>query len=256
MHCKESKGILPKEIEAFLTGSDRFVFICFGSAIKVSALPLETQQMLFKAVESVANTKFLWKWEGDIPKSLPKNVLAQNWFPQQDVLAHPKCKGFVTQGGGMSFQQAVFHGVPMIVVPIWGDQTFVAHSAEFQGNGIHLELTDINAETLTAAFREILDNEKYITAAKEVSRRFKDRPMSAVDTAVWWTEYVLRHDTAHLKSPGIWQHWWQRRLLDFWAAVFIGILLTALITIKITLMCVRKLTGVIGSSPGEKAKQS
>jgi glucuronosyltransferase len=156
----------------------------------------------------------------------------------------------------MSFQQATFHGVPMIVVPIWGDQTFVAHSVEYQGNGIHLELTDINTETLTAAFRDILDNEKYIMAAKEVSRRFKDRPMSAVDTAVWWTEYVLRHDTTHLKSPGIWQYWWQRRLIDFWATIFIGILLTALITVKITTMSVRKLIRVARNSHGEKAKQT
>ena len=56
---------------------------------------------------------------------------------------------------------------------------------------------------------------------KEASKLAKDRPMSAVDTAVWWTEYVLRtDDVSHLKSPGIHQSWWERRLLHIWAPLF------------------------------------
>ena len=56
---------------------------------------------------------------------------------------------------------------------------------------------------------------------KELSKLAKDRPMSAVDTAVWWTEYILRTDDAsHLKSQGIHQAWWERRLLHIWAGVF------------------------------------
>ncbi|CAG7786637.1 unnamed protein product [Allacma fusca] len=256
MHCRESNGVLPDEMEAFLKSKDKFIFMSFGSAIKVSDLPKETQKMLFEAVESMTDTNVLWKWEGEIPENLPKNVFAKNWFPQQDVLAHPKCKGFLTQGGGMSFQQAAFHGVPVIVVPIWGDQTFVAQSAVYQGNGIHLELFDINKETLTTAFRELLDNEKYYKTAKEISKRFKERPLSAVDTAAWWTEYVLRHDMAHLKSPAIHQYWWQRRLLDFWATVFGVILITAFLTIKISVVLARNVRALAGTSHVEKTKLS
>ncbi|CAG7786638.1 unnamed protein product [Allacma fusca] len=190
LHCKESKGILPLDMETFLKTKDRFVYISFGSAIKVSALPVETQKMLFNTVEAIDDTNFLWKWEGDIPKNLPKNVFAMNWFPQQDVLAHPKCKGFMTQGGVMSFQQASYHGVPIIVVPIWSDQNYVAHSAVYQGTGLHLELSEITGETLTTAIRQILDVKSYLQNAKAVSRRFKDRPMSPIDTAIWWTDLL------------------------------------------------------------------
>nr|CAD7398195.1 unnamed protein product [Timema cristinae] len=35
-------------------------------------------------------------------------------------------------------------------------------------------------------------------SAKQVSRAFKDRPMSPMDTAIYWTEYVLRHRGAPL----------------------------------------------------------
>ncbi|CAG7724100.1 unnamed protein product, partial [Allacma fusca] len=219
MHVKESNGTLPQNIESFLKTKDRFIFISFGSIIKVSDLPPEAQKMLFDSVASFEDTNFLWKWEGAIPEGLPKNVFAMNWFPQQDVLAHPKCKGFVTQGGVISYQQAMFHGVPLIVIPAWGDQGYVGRVAEYHGVGIFLELADVTYETFTKALHELLHNDRYVKNVKEVSRRFKDRPMSSVDTAVWWTEYVLRHDTGHLKSPGVQQYWWQRALLDFWGAV-------------------------------------
>ncbi|CAG7822990.1 unnamed protein product, partial [Allacma fusca] len=184
MHVKESNGTLPKEMEDFISGADKFVYISFGSIFKVSKLPNETQQTLFDAIASIPDTRFLWKWEGKLPENLPKNALAKNWFPQQDVLANPKCKGFVTQGGAMSFQQSVFHGVPVVVVPGFGDQPFVAKSAVHHEFGIYLELSDITLETFSGAIRQILENKKYAKAIKEASSRFRDRPLSAVDTAV------------------------------------------------------------------------
>ncbi|CAG7831702.1 unnamed protein product [Allacma fusca] len=203
MHVTKSNGTLPENIENFLKSKDRFVYISFGSIIKVSNLPPETQKILIDSVASFEEINFLWKWEGVNPEGLPKNIFAMKWFPQQDVLAHPKCKGFVTQGGSISYQQAVFNGVPLIVVPVWGDQGYVAKTAEYHGIGIQLELADITEETLTKALSDLLNNERYARNVIEASRRFTDRPMSPVDTAVWWTEYVLRHDTSHLKSPGV-----------------------------------------------------
>lgn len=42
----------------------------------------------------------LWKYETDnLPANLPKNFIVSKWFPQQDVLGHPKVKLFMTQGG-------------------------------------------------------------------------------------------------------------------------------------------------------------
>lgn len=44
---------------------------------------------------------------------------------------------------------------------------------------------------------------RYREAAKTLSERFQDRPLSAIDTAVYWTEYVIRHKGApHLRSAG------------------------------------------------------
>lgn len=60
----------------------------------------------------------------------------------------------------MSFQQAIYHAVPMIVIPIWNDQPGLARSAAHHGVGFHLELSEITQKSLQFALHEILFNEK------------------------------------------------------------------------------------------------
>ena len=60
-------------------------------------------------------------------------------FPQQDVLGHPKTRAFITQGGIISVQEALFHAVPMLFVPMFADQSANAHRAMRQGYGIRIE---------------------------------------------------------------------------------------------------------------------
>ena len=53
---------------------------------------------------------------------VPENVLVVPWFPQQDLLAHPKTVLFVTHCGMTGILEAVYHSVPMLAMPIFHDQ--------------------------------------------------------------------------------------------------------------------------------------
>ena len=44
------------------------------------------------------------------------------WAPQQDVLAHAHTRVFVTHGGLLSLQEAVYHQTPLVGVPLGNDQ--------------------------------------------------------------------------------------------------------------------------------------
>jgi len=44
------------------------------------------------------------------------------WLPQNDLLGHPATRAFLTHGGIHSLYEAVYHAVPMVVVPIGADQ--------------------------------------------------------------------------------------------------------------------------------------
>lgn len=54
----------------------------------------------------------------------------------------------------------------------------------------------------------------------ELSSVFRDVPMSPLDTAIYWTEYVLRHKGAdHLKSTAAYMPLYRLLLLDVLAFI-------------------------------------
>ena len=55
----------------------------------------------------------LWKWDEDNIADLPKNVMIKKWVPQQDLLAHPNLKLFVTHGGLLRYHDNII--VPFFV---------------------------------------------------------------------------------------------------------------------------------------------
>ncbi len=65
--------------------------------------------------------RVIWKWEKDegMP-DLPKNVKLVKWAPQQDLLGHPNIRLFITHGGLLSTEEAVYHGVPILGMPVFG----------------------------------------------------------------------------------------------------------------------------------------
>ncbi len=113
---------LPKELTQFVEQRDidGFVYVSLGSSVIASNMPLELRNTFFEAFKSFPKLQFLWRWTGKVPADKPGNVWMQSWFPQHDILAHPKIKGFVTQCGRPSTQEALCHGVPLITIPIWG----------------------------------------------------------------------------------------------------------------------------------------
>lgn len=68
------------------TSSEGFLYVSFGSAVKASAMPDFLLNHFLTAFAAFPNLKFLWRWTGPEPKNMPKNVLVQSWFPQQDML--------------------------------------------------------------------------------------------------------------------------------------------------------------------------
>lgn len=79
-------------------------------------------------------------------------------------------------------------------------------------------------------------NSRYRERMKQLSEIYHDRPMTAMETAVYWTEYVIRHKGArHLQSVAATLPWYQYLLLDV-----IGFCLFAIIVALFLLTLVLK----------------
>ncbi|XP_046401765.1 UDP-glycosyltransferase UGT5-like [Ischnura elegans] len=224
VHIKPPKE-LPADLKAYLDGAgkDGVIYFSMGSVLKSATLPTETRDQLLAAFSKVKQ-RVLWKWEGENPlPGQPKNVRLEKWLPQQDLLAHPNIKMFVTHGGLLSFQEATSRGVPLIGIPFFGDQEMNMNKVLQMELGVKVDAANITADNMLNAINEILGNPKYAQNMKKASAIMKDQKDEPLDRAIYWIEYVLRHDGAkHLKPAAFYLSWYQVYLLD---VIFLAIIL-------------------------------
>ncbi len=230
IHVKKPKS-LPKELESFLNQSkEGVVYFSMGSMLKSKDWPVEKRQALVQAFSKL-KVKVLWKYENDTLPNQPENVKIGKWFPQRDILAHPNVKLFITHGGLLGTTEALVAGIPVVTIPIYGDQKMNAARAVNAGYGIKLNFDDISESNVLELLNEMLSNPKYYETAKLKSKRFNDRPMSPQQSVVYWTEYVINHQGApQLKSPGNHLSFIQLHLIDVYATLMLitSILLTSI----------------------------
>lgn len=163
---------------------DGVIYFSMGSNLNASTMP-EEKRMAFLEAFSALPQKVLWKWETGHMEGKPDNVMVTKWVPQQDILgklfinvrktfcrvflqifpyeicsmsiAHPHVKLFITQGGLQSMNEAGYFAVPMVVIPIFGDQGQNAVKIVEAGIGVRLNFNDITEDTVLAAVRMVLD---------------------------------------------------------------------------------------------------
>ena len=96
---------------------------------------------------------------------LPGNVVARRSVPQPAVLRRARL--FLTHGGMNSVNEALYHGVPMLVVPQGGDQPLVARRVAELGAG--LAVTTGVGERLRPLAEQLLVDPSFRAAAARLS---------------------------------------------------------------------------------------
>ena len=67
-------------------------------------------------------SKVILRHNGTALKTAGSNILVMPWIPQNDLLAHPATRLFITHCGISSTYETAIHGVPVIAVPFSIDQ--------------------------------------------------------------------------------------------------------------------------------------
>lgn len=68
------------------------------------------------------------------------------------ILAHPNLKFFITHGGQLSTIEAIHFGVPIISIPVCGDQLMNSVTLNSKGYGVSVDLSETRlASDLLAA---------------------------------------------------------------------------------------------------------
>ncbi|XP_068614412.1 UDP-glucuronosyltransferase-like [Brachionichthys hirsutus] len=239
MNCAK-KAPLPADLEKFVDGSGDDGFIVFTLGSMVPDMPEKMAKQFFDAFQQIPQ-RVVWRYTGVPPEDPPKNVKLMKWLPQKDLLAHPKAKVFITHGGNHGIYESICNAVPMLMFPLFGDQTHNTQRMVSRGVAEKLSIYDVTTERLLASLNKIIYDQSYKEKMVELSRIHLDRPVEPLDLAVFWTEFVMRHKgAAHLRVAAHELNWIQYHSLDV-IGFMVVILLTVLwLTLKCCLFCTGK----------------
>ncbi|KAG5680759.1 hypothetical protein PVAND_010246 [Polypedilum vanderplanki] len=241
IHVKPAK-LLPNDLQEFIdSAEDGVIIFTMGSFINSKDFPIEKREAIVKTFGKLKQ-KIIWKYENDTLPDNPGNIKISSWLPQRDLIAHKNVKLFITHGGLLGTTEALTEGLPVLGIPIFGDQKMNMVKAEARGYGLHVAYDELNEETFSKALNEILSNPKYKKNAEIISKRFIDRPMTPQETVVYWTEYAVRHDGAkHLRASGNDLNFIQFHSIDVYLVLFVIFVFMLSITFTITKLLLKKL---------------
>ncbi|XP_035639302.1 UDP-glucuronosyltransferase 2A1-like [Oncorhynchus keta] len=239
LHCKPAKP-LSKAMEDFVqsSGDDGIVVFSLGSMIK--NLTNERGNTIATALGQIPQ-KVLWRYDGEKPETLAPNTRVYEWIPQNDLLGHPKTKAFVTHGGTNGLYESIYHGVPMVGIPLFADQPDNIIHMKNKGAAVMVDFNTMTSKDLVDGLNSVINDPSYKASMMRLSRIHHDQPMKPLDTAVFWIEFVMRNKGAkHLRVEAHNLSWYQYHCLDVAAALLTIVALVIVVSIKTCIFCFRK----------------
>jgi glucuronosyltransferase len=185
-------------MDHYMNSSEKgVIYVSFGASVDTNSFLSEFKNMLINVFRSLHEYTIFWKMD---PKSLknttvPRNVFVQNWFNQRAVLNHEKTVAFITQGGIQSTDEAIEAQVPMVCLPMMGDQFYHSHKLAEFGVAISLDTSTVTATELIMSLRDVLNNLSYKENVKTLNRLItKDKILfPPLDVAIKFTERVIQY---------------------------------------------------------------
>jgi MGT family glycosyltransferase len=100
----------------------------------------------------------------------PEHLLVRTRVPMLELL--PRLSAVVCHGGLNTVCEALFHGVPLIVTPIKGDQAINASQVAEAGAGLRMSFDRAGAVQLREALTRVLDDPAFRKSARQVGESF------------------------------------------------------------------------------------
>ncbi|XP_019712691.1 UDP-glucuronosyltransferase 2C1-like isoform X2 [Hippocampus comes] len=197
--CKPPKQ-LPVDLEEFVQSSGDHGVVMMTLGTLIAKLPQDVTEEIAAAFAQLPQ-KVIWRYVGQKPANLGNNTLLVDWLPQNDLLAHPKTRVFVCHGGNNGIQEAIYYGIPIVGLPLFLDQHDNLNRIRGRGAAVNVDIATVDRHIFEEALVTVLHNSSYRENMQRLSRLQRDQPITPMEQAVFWIEYVIRHKGAeHLKA--------------------------------------------------------
>lgn len=249
LHCKPAEP-LPKEMEAFVQSSGENGIVVFSLGSMISNMPEEKANMVTSALAQIPQ-KVIWRFDGKKPETLGTNTRLYKWIPQNDLLGHPKTKAFITHGGINGIYEAIYHGIPMVGIPLCTYQPYNIAHMKAKGAAVGVDFETMSSSDLLNALNTVIDDPSYKQNVLKLKAIHHDQPVKPLDRAVFWTEFVMRHKGAkHLRPSSHELNLFQYHSLDVIGFLLAFVAAALWVITKCCLCCCR-----IFSKTGKKKKR-
>ncbi|XP_070574240.1 UDP-glucuronosyltransferase 2C1-like [Ptychodera flava] len=234
----EESSPLDAEWKDFVdSADDGIVIFSFGSVANPGAhMPIA--EMIMEALAKLPQ-KAVIRYKGEPPRTLGNNTKLTEWMPQNDLLGHPKTKAFIGHGGMNGVYQAIFHGVPMVGIPLYGDHYDNFARLTSKGMAVTVNVGALTSNKLYNAITTVINEPSYKENAMRLSRIHRDKPMTPGDSAVFWIEHVIKHGGQHLRPEALNLNFIQYFSLDVISFCVFIIFVIFVFSKKIVLLCFR-----------------
>ncbi|KAI6196355.1 UDP-glucuronosyltransferase [Aphelenchoides besseyi] len=233
---------------------DGVVYMSFGSVATSHSMPDKFKKAFLDAFKEFPNVNFIWKYEKPehkIADGLP-NVYDFEWTPQNQILAHPSMKVFITHGGANSLSESSYAGVPMIGIPLFGDQNRNTINIEERGLGLRLTKDKINKEAIVDALRQLIYDDKFKKNAIKLSKMIRAKPLTPDERLIKYTEFVAQHDVGdQLSLPGRQLNFFQYYSLDVFVFLVANVLLVLSVVFFALRFAVRRIGKLVSKAKTE-----
>ncbi|XP_009647940.1 2-hydroxyacylsphingosine 1-beta-galactosyltransferase [Egretta garzetta] len=223
-----------RDLQAWVNGANEngFVLVSFGAGVKY--LSEDIANKLAHALARLPQ-RVIWRFSGNKPRNLGNNTKLIEWLPQNDLLGHSNIKAFLSHGGLNSIFETMYHGVPVVGIPLFGDHYDTMTRVQAKGMGILLNWKTVTESELYEALVKVINDPSYRQRAQRLSEIHKDQPGHPVNRTVYWINYILRHNGAqHLRAAVYSISLYQYFLLDIAFVVLVGAALLYYILARIT----------------------
>ncbi|XP_075140035.1 UDP-glucuronosyltransferase 1A1-like [Leptodactylus fuscus] len=253
INCSHRKN-LTRDFEKLVDSSGEHGFVVFSLGSMVSEIPMNKAMDIAEALRSIPQM-VIWRYTGKVPTNLGNNTHLVKWLPQNDLLAHPKARAFITHGGSNGLYEGICNAVPMVMLPLFGDQKDNAKRIESRGAGVTLNVLDMTKEDLSNALDAVINIPSYKENIQRLSALHLDRPIHPLDLAVHWVEFVMRHKGApHLRPAAHDLNWIQYHSIDVFGFLLVVLVTTLFISYKCCTYTCRRCCGR-KSRPKSKSKK-
>lgn len=249
IHATSERKTLPQDLKHFMDESySGIVYVNLDSATLKAFVETERLEKFVNILENL-NLDILWNLnELPFEVNMTRRLYQSAVIPQEDVLAHPNTRLFITTGSQRDIEDAIHHTVPVLGFSFSSTLEHYLLQIEKHNAGIvsHFDLE--SSITILSKMEEIAQNDMYKLNMLRLNQLVTDAPQIPRDRAVWWIEYVMRHrGTNHLRSPWDKLSWFQYLLMD----VMLSIVLATLSVITTIVVIVVKIRRYSKSLPVE-----